>query len=113
MTINELKQKVVDLHTEANTMKALAEKYQITTTELKEKYSKETTASHSQVEILTRELAEKTKLVETQKEQLVDSRSWNISHCFSRLRSQPTSLKKVKLLLNFGTLLSSPSSETS
>lgn len=78
VTINELKQKVVDLHTEVNTMKALAEKYQIETTELKEKYSKESTASHSQVEILTRELGEKTKLVETQKEQLVDFRSLNV-----------------------------------
>jgi predicted RNase H-like nuclease (RuvC/YqgF family) len=111
VTINELKQKVVDLHTEANGMKTQTEKYQTETTELKEKYSKETAELHSQVQTLTLELSEKTKLVETQQEQLVDFLPLQIFLMDIRLRYQPTSLKKVKLLLNSGTplLLSPPS----
>jgi hypothetical protein len=108
VTIHELKQKVVELHTEANAMKTLAEKSQMESAELKEKVGKESTELHSKVEILTRELSEKTKLVETQKEQLVNCvllESFLLSFSL-RLKSQPASPRKTKLSPSSGTSIS-------
>lgn len=52
-------------------MKVVAEKYQIEATELREKLHKETTELHTKVNTLTTDLTAKTKLCESQKEQLV------------------------------------------
>lgn len=52
-------------------MKVVAEKYQIEAAELREKLNKESTELNLKIQQLTTDLTAKTKLCESQKEQLV------------------------------------------